>query len=586
MTLDQVLVFAILGGSLVAFAWGRWRYDLVAVAALLVAVIVGVVDDDRAFLGFGHPAVVTVVAVLVVGKGLERSGLVGIVARRVMAFGHRPLAQLAILCGLVLVASSVINNVGALALFLPVALRVSRETGQAPSRILMPLAFASLLGGLTTLIGTPPNIIISTIRAEALGEPFGMFAFSPVGLAVAVMGFVFMVLMSRRLVPRRRGGLSPEDLFDVGRYLTELEVPSGWRPDDPSVGRLVAGADVVVASLVRGGEPIVEVPMGLRLEPGDILVVEGDPGVIDDLIADRGLRLVGRDGSGVVGLELLEAVVAPGSAAVGRDAVMLRLRLRFGVNLLGVARAGQRIHERLARTRFEPGDVLLLQGDPHAVRTAMADLGLLPLAPRRLSLGTTRRVALGSGIFVAAVVATVAGMVPVQIAFALAAAAMVASPLLTLEQAYKAVDLPVVVLLGAMLPVGEAFATTGGAETVAGWIVSVGATAGPTVVLGGLMVVVMLLSNVVNNAAAAVVAAPIALQVAAALEVSPDPMLMAVAIGASLPLLTPIGHQSNLLVMAPGGYRFGDYWRLGLPMSLLAVVPGTMVIVAVWPFAG
>jgi len=583
MTWDQALVFVILGASLVAFAWGAWRYDLVAVVALLVSVVVGVVEADEAFLGFGHPAVVTVVAVLVVGRGLERSGLVGVIARRLLRIGHRPIAQLAVLSGLVLVASSVINNVGALALFLPVALRVSRQTGQPASRILMPLAFASLLGGLTTLIGTPPNIIIATYRSSVADEAFGMFDFTPVGVAVAVVGFTFMIMLGWRFVPTRRGGVSPEDLFDVGRYLTELRIPEGSGAVGETVGRIVGSADVVAVSLVRRDEQRIDLAMDLRLEVDDVMVVEGAPQVIDDLMADHGLALAAGSRTAVEGLELFEAVVPPGSSIVGRTVVDLGLRARHGVNLLGLARAGETVYDRLTGTRFQGGDVLLLQGEGTIVQAAISELGLLPLAPRQLALGTRRRIALSLGMFAAAIAVTVLGLLPVQIAFALAAVGMIATRLLSLEQAYRAVDLPVVILLGAMLPVGEALATTGGAELLATRLASLEGVAGPALMVGGLLTLVMVLSNVVNNAAAAVIAAPIGLQLAAALDVSPDPMLMAVAVGASLPLLTPIGHQSNLLVMAPGGYRFADYWRLGLPMSILAVVVATLVITRVWP---
>ncbi len=584
MTWEQAWVFIILVLSLIAFARARWRYDLVAVVALLAAVLVGAVEADRAFLGFGHPAVVTVVAVLVVGKGLERSGLVAFVSRRILAFGQRPLAQLAVLSALVIVASSFINNVGALALFLPVALRVSRETGQPPSRLLMPLAFASLLGGLTTLIGTPPNIIIASYRQTATGTPFGMFDFSPVGVAVAIVGFLFVIAAGWRLVPTRRAGVGPEELFDVGRYLTELRVPQGSVAASLTVGEVVGLADIVAVSLVRDDEQI-ELTMHLSLEPDDVLVVEGDPAVIDDLIADHGLGLAPTGASAVAGLELFEAVVPPGSFVIGKHVVDLALRARYSVNLLGVARAGERLHERLAFARFNGGDVLLLQGEESAVRIAMADLGVLPLAPRRLPFGASRRFALSLSIFVAAIAATVAGVLPVQIAFAVAAVAMIGSGVLSLDQAYRAVDLPVVVLLGAMLPVGEALATTGGADLIARQLVGFADLVGPTVVVGGVLLAVMLLSNIVNNAAAAVIAAPVAVQLAAALQVAPDPLLMSVAVGASLPFLTPIGHQSNLLVMAPGGYQFSDYWRLGLPLSIVVAFVGTLVIGWVWPLA-
>lgn len=589
MTWDQALVFAILAGSLVLFAWGRLRYDLVAVLALLAAVLTGLVQADQAFLGFGHPAVVTVVAVLVVGHGLERSGLVDVISRRLLAVGKRSILQLAVLSVLVLVTSAFINNVGAIALFLPVSLRVSRETGQPASRLLIPLAFASLLGGLSTLIGTPPNIIIASIREGALGEPFGMFDFFPVGGSVAVLGLLFVLLIGWRLVPVRRSGTAPGAIFEVAKYLTELRVAPGSSADGASLGRVVTGADVVAVSLVRDDEQVTELPMFVELKVGDILVVEGDPEAIDDLLTRFGFELGGtpdRRSAAVEGLRLFEAVVPPGAYATGRSAASLRLRGRHGVNLLGVARAGERIHQRLALMEFEIGDVLLLQGREPEVMAAIADLGLLLLAERELSLGTTRRLALGGGLFLGSVIVTTTGLLPPAIAFSIAAILMVLTRLVRVEGAYRAVDLPIVVLLGAMIPVGEALESTGGADLIAGRIVVLGDVMSAGYVVAAVMAAVMLLSNVINNAAAAVIAAPIAIHVAETMAVSPDPLLMAVAVGASLPVLTPIGHQSNLLVMAPGGYRFGDYWRLGLPVSILAVGAGTALILWAWPLAG
>lgn len=588
MTWEQATLFAILAASLVLFAWGRWRYDLVAVLALLTATLAGIIAPDQAFQGLGHPAVVTVVAVLIVGRGLEKSGFADLISRKVLALGDHGILQLAVLTALVLLTSAFINNVGALALFLPVALRVSRATGRPPSRLLIPLAFASLLGGQITLIGTPPNIIIATIRDQAGGEPFGMFDFFPVGGTVALLGFTVMVLVGWRLVPVRRSGTTPGALFEVATYLTELRIPAGSGADGASLAKLMDGADVVAVSLVRDDQQRTELPLFTTLRSGDVLVVEGDPEAIDDLISRFGFALGGtpKGGAAIKGLSLFEAVVPPGAFALGRSATSLRLRGRHAVNLLGVARAGERIHQRLAEVRFEVGDVLLLQGRDSAVKAALADLGCLPLAERELSLGANRRLALGAGIFAAAVVVTSLGILPVEIAFSLAALAMILTRLISLEGAYRAVDLPIVVLLAAMLPVGQALETTGGAELIAQRIVDMGALSSPALLVAGIMTVVMLLSNVINNAAAAAIAAPIAIRVAQSLEVSPDPLLMAVAIGASLPFLTPIGHQSNLLVMAPGGYRFADYWRLGLPLSLLVVAAGTGMILWVWPLGG
>lgn len=585
MTWEQAAIFVILAGSLVMFAWGPLRYDLVALLALLAVTLTGLIDVDQAFVGFGHPAVVTVVAVLVVGKGLEQSGLVEAVSRRLLALGDRTHLQFVALVTMVLITSAFVNNVGALALFLPVALRLSRETGQPPSRSLIPLAFASLLGGLTTLIGTPPNIIISSIRARAVGEPFRMFDFLPTGGTVALVGLVAVVLLAGRLVPVRRSTTDPGSLFEVTKYLTELRVPAGSSAAGQALGAILTDADLVAVGLVRAGEVVTGMSMALVMAVDDVLVVEGDPRAIERVIERHGFVLGGSGnttGSVLGRFKLFEAVVPPGSFIVGRTATGLRLRGRYGLNLLGVARAGGHIHERLAVVRIEPGDVLLLQGPEEAVRAAIGDLGLLPLAERELSFGRPRNLALGAGIFLASVTATALGLLPVDVAFVAAAVAMVLTRLLTIDAAYRAVDLPIVVLLGAMLPVGEALETTGGADLIAAQVVRFGAIS-PVAVVAALLVLVMLLSNVVNNAAAAVIAAPIGLHIASALEVSPDPLLMAVAIGASLPLLTPIGHQSNILVMAPGGYRFGDYWRLGLPVSLLTVAVGTAVIVSVWP---
>lgn len=588
MTWEQATIFAILAVSLVLFAWGRWRYDLVAVLALLTATVTGLIEPGRAFLGFGHPAVVTVVAVLVMGHGLERSGFADVVSRRLLNLGDHSGWQLTALTAMVLVTSAFINNVGALALFLPVALRVARATGRPASRLLMPLAFASLLGGQLTLVGTPPNIIIATIRDRATGEAFGVFDFSPVGGTVALLGLGLIILLGSRLVPVRRASPAPGALFEVTTYLTELRVPAGAGADGMTLDRAVEDADVVVVSLIRGEQERTELPLFTVLQAEDTLIVEGDPAAIDGLISRHGFELGGtpRDRSIIKGLGLYEAVVPPRAFALGRSAAGLRLRGRHAVNLLGVARAGERIHQRLAEIRFEVGDVLLLQGRESAVRAAIADLGCLPLAERDLSLGTTRRLALGLGIFTGAVVATSLGLLPVEVAFPLGAAAMLLTRLISLEGAYRAVDLPIVVLLGAMLPVGEALESTGAAALIAERMLSIGDASSPGLLVAGTMTVVMLLSNIINNAAAAALAAPIALTMAQSLHVSADPLLMAVAIGASLPLLTPIGHQSNLLVMAPGGYRFGDYWRLGLPLSLVAITAGTWMILQVWPLGG
>jgi di/tricarboxylate transporter len=587
----QAFVFAVLLAALALFVWGRWRYDLVALAALLSLVVPGIVDAGSAFLGFGHPAVITVAAVLVVSRGLERSGFVERVAEWTSGVGQRPLVHLSLLTVLVAVASAFMNNVGALALFMPVAIRVARDHDRPASLFLMPLAFGSLLGGLMTLIGTPPNIIIATFRAEATGTAFTMFDFAPVGSALALVGVVFIGLLGWRLLPERKGQARPEELFELESYLSEVRIPggSGWigRALEDIVPQL--DVDVTVIGIVRGDR---EIPPPFRAEPlgaGDVLLVEVEPGHLDALVSGSDLEAVGtvelRDRflSSDQEMRVMEVVVRPESFLSGRTAQELQLRASHGLNLLGVARHGRRVRGRLSEIAFQPGDVLLLQGAADAVLGTIAALGGLPLAERGVEIGRPRRLVVAVGILGAAIAITAAGLLPVQVALTAAAVAFVVTGTVSLRSAYDSVQWPIIVLLAAMLPVGEALESTGGASTLADVVLRTAGPDRPELSLGLLLVATMLLSNVINNAAAAVLMAPIGMAVAAELGTSVDPFLMGVAVGASCAFLTPIGHQSNTLVMGPGGYRFGDYVYLGLPLSALVALLSLPLILWVWP---
>lgn len=584
-------MFAVLAATLGLFVWGRWRYDIVALVALLALVVPGIVDPERAFLGFGHPAVVTVAAVLVISRGLENSGFVSLMARSLRGLGGRTLPQLSALTVLVAVCSAFMNNVGALALFMPVAIQMARDDDKPASLFLMPLAFGSLLGGLTTLIGTPPNIIIATFRAEEAGSAFGMFDFAPVGAGVAVAGILFIVLVGWRLLPERKGEARPEELFEIEDYLSEARIPAGSEWIGKTLQEIIPGleVDVTVAGIVRGEEELAPPFLREPLEIDDVLLLEAEPDDLDALVAGPDLEpegtreLTARLLSSDHEVQVTEAVVQPGSDLSGRTAETLQLRARYGVNLLGVARQGQRVRGRLREIAFRSGDVLLLQGTREAVRGMLAALGGLPLAERGLKVGRPRRLVLAVTIFGVAVALTVAGLLPVQIALTGAALAMVAAGTLPLRLAYESVEWPVIVLLGAMLPVGEALESTGGAATLASLLLHAGGPLPPGASLATLLLATMLLSNVINNAAATVLMAPIAVALAAGLGASMDPFLMAVAVGASCAFLTPIGHQSNTLVMGPGGYRFGDYLYLGLPLTVLVAVLGVPLILLVWP---
>lgn len=619
---DSTQVFLIIGLTLAAFIWGRFRYDLVALAALLVSTLVGLVPANEAFLGFGHPAVITVVAVLVLSRGFERSGLVDVIAEQTLKVGEQLVWQVLVLTGTVLVLSAVMNNVGALALMLPVAMRMARKHERSPSLLLMPLAFGSLLGGLTTLIGTPPNIIISSYRASQTGEAFGMFAFSPVGIGVALAGLAFIVLLGWRLSPQREGQSSADELFDTANYLVEVRVDEDSKAQGWTLRDLHSELEetVPVLAVVRGETRHAAHDFMGSLKEGDILLLEAGPDEMKLLEDKAGLHLGAEpddanedDGENDVeksaaasddkassnakaetkkeskqqldpeGLQLVEAVIRNDSMMINRTVTQLRLLNQHGLHLVAVARDGARLKQRLRDIHFRAGDVLLLQGDEGGLGESLATLGCLPLASRNLTIGQPRMLALSLGIFALAIAAMLLDWLPAAVALSTAALASLLVGVLPLREGYQAIDGPVIVLLGAMLPVGHALDTSGGAALIADQLLAMGSDWPVVATLAGLFVLSMLLSNIINNAAAALLMAPIAASLAEGFNASLDPFLMTVAVSASCAFLTPIGHQSNTLVMGPGGYRFSDYWKLGLPLSLVVMMTAIPMILWVWP---
>lgn len=603
MTTEQGVVFAVLAATLVLFVWNRLRFDLVAMLALLAIAIAGLLPTEALFAGFGHPAVVTVAAVLVVSQGLVNGGVVDNIAQLLGKVGHRPTLQILTLTGVVALCSGFINNVGALALLMPVAVWMSRESGRSPSLLLMPLAFGSLLGGTMTLIGTPPNIIIASYREGA--SSFGLFDFAPVGAAITLAGIAFITLVGWRLTPKRGEDSGEDDkLFSVGDYLTELKVPEGSSYAGATLHNLLSdsGEDkgVVVLALIRDDKRQLAPSTYRVLKENDLLLVESDTESLQAFLDNTGLELGSREdeepdtekkGKNSKNLkkelkegdvQLTEAVITSESSLVGQTANRLNLRERHGINIVAVARQGQRLKRRLGDIHFNAGDILLVQGVEDTLTSTLTSLGCLPLAERGLRLGSPRKTMLAGGIFIASIVAIVSGWLSAPVALVAGAVAMVLTKLIDAPGAYKAIDWSVIVLLAAMIPVGQALETTGGAELISGQMLAFGGGLAPAWVLVMVLVGTMLLSNVVNNAAAAILVAPIALSLSAELGLASDAVLMAVAVGASCAFLTPIGHQSNALVMEPGGYRFGDYWRLGLPLSLLVTAVAVPMILLVW----
>jgi di/tricarboxylate transporter len=589
--MDHSIVFGTLVLVLALFAWGRIRHDFVAMLALFILIIAGIIDPEYAFTGFGHPAVITVAAVLVIGKALEYSGLIDLVGKWVMKLGNNLLLQISTLSVLVAVASAFINNVGALAIMMPVAIHLARKSGHPPSYILMPIAFASLLGGMTTLIGTPPNIIIATFRADEMGQPFGMFDFTPVGIVLTVAGILFISLIGWRLLPKRVSKKSDTELFDIDDYITEVRVTKESLIKGKSIGDLpgISSADVQILGLIRGLTRIhAPEPEEILLER-DIIIIETDAIDLKTFMKATRVKLVGgrkfrKDAKGSKNITITEAVVMADSPLINSSAAALRMRSRYGINLLAVARKEQKIHRRLDQVIFRTGDVLLLQGREHLIFDTISSIGCLPLARRGLRLDYKTKIPLALGIFAISIILVVAGILPVQASFALAALAMVMSRILPMKDFYTSVDWPVIVLLGAMIPVGTALESTGGAERIADLVLLFGKNMPPWAILAIILIITMFLSDILNNAATVVLMAPIAISVAKSLEFSVDPFLMAVAIGGSSAFLTPIGHQSNTLVMSPGGYKFTDYWRMGLPLEVIIVAIGVPLIIMVWPF--
>ncbi|HYH19072.1 MAG TPA: SLC13 family permease [Azospirillum sp.] len=588
MSTDQIVAFSLVGAVIALLIWDRLRYDLVGMLALVAGLVAGIIPTSEAFTGFSDDIVVIVGSALVVSAGVGRSGIVETAMRPLAPLMRVPWTQVAVLTGAVTLLSAVMKNVGALAVFMPIAIQMARRTGTPVSYLLMPMAFGALMGGLMTLVGTSPNIIVSRMRGEMLGTPFRMFDFLPVGLAISVLGVTFLAF-GWRLLPGNRGSGAGQPAFSVDDFTTEVRLPA----ESPFVGRTVhdleeAGeGDVTVAAIIREGHRRY-VPSGhWTLFADDILVLECDTQALARIVPAAGLRLVAeKELRGVTSaddLTVVEAVVAQSSMLIGHTVEDVCLRERHGVNLLALSRRGRPIRQRLRRIRFRFGDLVVLQVRAADVTATLTTLGCLPLAERDVALGRPRKQRLALAIVAVTILLVATGTVPVAPAFFGAAVAMMATRVLSLKDAYDSVEWPILILLGSLIPVSEALRATGGTDLIAGLLSDVAHGLPPLLALGLILVAAMAVTPFLNNAATVLVMAPIGASLAGHLGLRPDAFLMAVAVGAGCDFLTPIGHQCNTLVMGPGGYRFGDYSRLGLPLSILVILVGTPLIAFVWP---
>jgi di/tricarboxylate transporter len=589
MTTPQILAFLTIAGMMVAFIIGRWRYDIVAVCALLIAMLVGIVPAEAAFSGFANDIVIIVASALVVSAAVARSGIMEVAIRRFAPDLTAPRAQLILLVAIVTILSAFVKNIGALAIMMPIAFQMARRSGVSPSMFLMPMAFGSLLGGLMTQIGTSPNIIVSGVREELTGTPFTMFDFTPVGATLAVVGLVFLSLFYWLLPARKREETGMENAIEIKNYTTEARVLD----DSGAVGLTVHdlhsaadGAAMVTGIVGASGNRRTPLP-DATLRAGDILIVEGAPEALDKMVSQTGLSFSERRDEAakdVANTGVIEAIIGESSALIGSTAQELTLFDRTGLNLLAISRRDQRFTERLGNIRFQNGDVILLQGHLQRLPELLREWDCLPLVERGIKLGSVRNGLVPLLILLAAMAATALGIVPVAPAFFAAAALMIISGALPLREVYNQIDGPILIMLACLIPVSESLQATGATDLIADWLTVTAQALPGWAALALIMVAAMAVTPFLNNAATVLVMAPIAAVFAAGLGYSPEAFLMAVAIGAGCDFLTPIGHQCNTLVMVPGGYRFGDYWRLGLPLSILVVVVAVPMLMLVWPF--
>ncbi|WP_159593482.1 SLC13 family permease [Chelativorans xinjiangense] len=589
MTYEQIFLFSLLGLVFVFLVWGRVRYDLVAFAALVIAVAGGVVPTEQAFAGFGHEAVIIIALVLIVSRAMVNAGAVELVARFVLSAGRSLSTHIGIMSVVGAALSAVINNVAALVMLMTLDMEAAEKAKRPVAQSLMPLSFATILGGMITLIGTPPNIVVAQFRERALGAPYSMFDFSPVGLACAVVGIAFVTTVGWRLIPDTGQHAALGEGGDTGLFVAEASV----KEDSKAIGQspsalypLADKCDVSILGLVRRGKRLPGFAASEEIRKNDHLVLEGDPKSIESFIGAAELSPAGADKHGGLtgkSLTLVEAIVPDNARMAGRTALDLRLLYRRGVTLLGVSRQGKRFRERVRNLAIKPGDVVLLLGPESRVADAAEWLGVLPLAEKSHTVIQRSKALFTVAVFAVAVAAAVMGFVPLAVALAGAVAVYALFSVVGAREVYEAVEWPVIVLLGSLIPLGLALEESGGTRLIAEAIVAQAGALPAWAILAILMIVTMTLSDFLNNVATALIAAPVGLSVARALDVSPDPFLMGVAVASSCAFLTPIGHKNNTIIMGPGGYRFGDYWRMGLPLEMIIIAVGVPAILFFWP---
>ncbi len=590
MNSEQILLVAIFCLLFSLLLWGKFRYDLVAFSILIISVAIGVVPYNNAFDGFAHPATIIVALVLIVSKGLVNSGAIFFIGQKISALGKNLWGHISIIGFVGAILSAFMNNVAALALLMPIDINKARASNWAPRKTLMPLSFATILGGMATLIGTPPNIIISSIRYEHTGEPFKMFDFFPVGGITAIIGLAFVALIGWRLIPKTsQNDDAGKELIEIASYVSNLTVSRNSLILGKNLHEIYGAAekcDTAVLGIIRNSIRIDKGSRNLKIEENDQLIIDATPESLDEFRSIQKLefpfkkdRILAESDNYIP----IEVVVTDTSRLLNTSAIKVGLAWRKAAVLLGISRKGRPIRKQIRRTIIREGDMLLILVPKESFNEVINWIGCLPLAERGLNITDTSKMTAALSIFFVGLIFASIGLFKLPIVLGLVIILYCLTKIVPPRDIYSSVEWPVIILLASVIPLGAALESNGTTEIIVQIFTKYASSMEPWLIIAIIMIITMTLSDILNNTATTLVIAPISIQLAQTLNLNTDTFLMAVAVSASCAFLTPIGHKNNTIILGPGGYRFGDYWRMGLVLEVLIIITSIPLLLIFWP---
>lgn len=584
--MNQIIVYFTLIFLLIMFLWDKIRYDFVALLGLFIISITGVIPINSAFLGFSNPAVVTVVAVMIISRGMQQSGLLDLIIRKLNWFGEKPISLIFPLSIITTAVSAFMNNVSVI---MPISIKLAKKRNHSPTLILMPLAFATLLGGMLTLVGSSPNIIVSAVRKESFGSSFLLFDFYKVSIFLVLTGIVYISLIGWRFLPKSKSPVRLDETTKIQDYCTELLI----HKESKLIGKTLKEISenptyqIDIIGIIRDHKHVHHLSLNETIELFDIIMVEADSEDLKSFIEANNLMLMTEDIPLIDELKdknisMIEIVVMKDSSIIGKRAIDLKLREKYDISLL--AKTGNNKHstKRIYQQQINAGDVLLIQGNTVRLPEQIVLLGCMALTQPANMLADGKKITLYALLFGLGIALVFFRLLPVHIAFPLVALSMVLFDIIPHRDVYKAVDWSVIVMIGSLIPLGRAMTSSGAADHISKLLMSITSFSAPWFIVGILMLLTMLITNLLHNATAAIILAPIALELAKTQSLSPDLYLMTVAVGACSAFLTPIGHQANTLVMGPGGYKYSDYWKVGLGLMVINLFLGVPLLLHYW----